>query len=77
LTPKTLQLLIAGGMPQGDWEIRWNSPLLVSDTEKLEQEKLRAEVDKLKIESGVRTPDEIRERDGLRRSKHDHARRST
>jgi len=77
MTQSLRQLLIAGGMPQGDWEIRWNSPLLVSDTEKLEQEKLRAEVDKLKIESGVRTPDEIRERDGLRRSKHDHARRST
>lgn len=47
------------------WTIVWNSPYEQTDKEKLEDLKLQAQTDERKILSFTRTPDELRERDGL------------
>jgi phage-related protein (TIGR01555 family) len=47
-----------------DWTIVWNSPYEATEKEKLENQKLRAQIDTEKVNSFVMTPDEMRERDG-------------
>jgi hypothetical protein len=49
----------------GEWSIRWNSPYEMTEAERLGALKLQAQIDTEKVKSFTRTPDEIRERDGL------------
>jgi phage-related protein (TIGR01555 family) len=60
---KTVLMRLSGDT--GEWSIRWNSPYEMTEAERLGALKLQAQIDTEKVKSFTRTPDEIRERDGL------------
>jgi len=68
MTP-SVRRLISEAIPiqddQDKWEVHWNSPIITSTKEHLEEEKLRAEIDRIHVETGLRYTWELRERDGL------------